>query len=213
MIRVLIADDHAVVAEGLRHLIQMEPDMQVVGCVADGVQAVRSSLETNPDIVLMDNAMPDLNGTEATLQLRGRRPTTRVIMLSMHTDPVLVWRALDAGARGYVLKKSVAKDLMEAIRTVYGGRRYLSRPLLDSVFNHLTVNNTSSDPLARLSARERQVVQMLAEGRAMAEIATLQSLSLKTVETYRARAMVKLGVRDFAGLVKFAVRHGMTSFE
>src|SRR5262249_24101900 len=138
MIRVLIADDHAVVAEGLRHLIEMEPDMEVVDCVADGQEAVRRALETTPDIVLMDNAMPDLNGTEATLQLRTRRPTTRVIMLSMHSDPVVVWRALDAGARGYVLKKSVSKDLMEAIRTFYSGRRYLSRPLLDSVVNHLS---------------------------------------------------------------------------
>jgi DNA-binding NarL/FixJ family response regulator len=191
----------------------MEPDMQVIDCVADGHEAVRCALATSPDVVLMDNAMPNLNGIEAALQLRDRRPMTRVIMLSMHSDPVLVWRALDAGARGYVLKKSVAKDLMEAIRTVHSGRRYLSRPLLDSVVNHLTVNSGGTDPLTRLSARERQVVQMLAEGRPMTEIAALQSLSLKTVETYRARAMEKLGVRDLAGLVKFAVRHGMTSFE
>jgi DNA-binding NarL/FixJ family response regulator len=213
MIRILIADDHAVVGEGLRHLIQMEPDMQVIGCVADGKEAVHSALHEHPDIVLMDNAMPDLNGTEAAQMIRSGSPMTRVIMLSMHSDPVLVWRALDAGARGYVLKKSVAKELMEAIRTVHGGRRYLSKPLLDSVVNHLTVNSASTDPVTRLSARERQVVQMLAEGRAMSEIAASQSLSLKTVETYRARAMEKLGVRDLAALVKFAVRHGMTSFE
>src|SRR5262245_11464027 len=165
MIRILIADDHAVVAEGLRHLIEMEPDMEVIGCVADGHEAVRRSVEASPDVVLMDNAMPDLNGTEATLQLRTRQPNTRVIMLSMHSDPVLVWRALDAGARGYVLKKSVAKDLMEAIRSVHTGRRYLSQPLLDGALNRLAINGASSDPLARLSARERQVVQMLAEGR------------------------------------------------
>ena len=209
-IRVLIADDHAVVAEGLSYLIQAQPDMEVVGCVTDGRDAVRSAVLSRPDIVLMDIAMPELNGTEATHLICERGLDTRVVMLSMYSDPVHVCRALQAGASGYVVKKSVAKDLVEAIRTVHSGRRYLSRPLVDSVINEFV---SKAEPLDSLSSRERQVLQMLAEGHAVTAIAEALSLSPKTVETYRARMMEKLGIRDLAGLVKFAIQRGVTSID
>ncbi len=210
-IRVLIADDHRVVAEGLRYLVDAQEDMEVLGCAADGREALSLSMLTTPDIVLMDNAMPGLNGTEATHAIRERLAATRIIILSMHSDAVHVCRALQAGASGYVVKKSVAKEVIDAIRAVHAGRRYLSKPLVDTVIDQFI--DARSDPLGRLSSRERQVLQMLAEGSGVAAIATTLSLSPKTVETYRARMMEKLGIRDLAGLVKFAIQNGLSSLD
>jgi len=142
-----------------------------------------------------------------------RCPQTRVIMLSMHSNQVHVMRALQAGAAGYVLKKSAAKEVVEAIRLVHMGGRYLSKQLTDGVIDQLVNKTASPDPLSRLSSRERQVLQMLAEGHAVANIATALSLSPKTVETYRGRMMEKLDIHDFATLVKFAIQHGLTQLE
>jgi DNA-binding NarL/FixJ family response regulator len=212
-ITVFIADDHGVLAEGLRHLLASQPDMSVVGLAEDGREAVRCVLELSPDIVLMDHAMPLLNGTEATRLIRERCHSTRVIMLSMHSDAVHVWRALHAGAAGYIVKKSVAKEVVEAIRAVHRGQRYISKQLCDIVIDHVVHRSTPEDPLERLSSRERQVLQLLAEGHSVAEIAGTLSLSPKTVETYRARMMEKLGIYELAGLVRFAIQHGVTSLE
>ena len=210
-IRILIADDHHLVAEGLRYLIQAQLDMEVIACVGDGREAVNQSLAANPDVILMDNAMPVLNGTEATRIVCARRAQTHIVILSMYSDPIHVCRALQAGASGYVAKKSLGKELVDAIRAVHDGRRYLSRPLVDSMIDRLI--SKSEDPSERLSARERQVLQLLAEGRSMADIAITLSLSLKTVETYRARMMDKLDIHDLAGLVKFAIQHGIATLE
>ena len=212
-IKVLIADDHGVVAEGLRFVVEAQADMEVIACVQDSREAVRRSIETRPDVVLMDHAMPDLNGTEATHMIRERCPQTRVIMLSMYSDQVHVLRALQAGATGYVLKRSAATEVIDAIRVVQSGRRYLSKQLTDGVIDQVVHKSATEDPLGRLSSRERQVLQMLAEGHAIADIATTLSLSPKTVETYRARIMEKLDIHDLATLVKFAIRHGITSLE
>jgi DNA-binding NarL/FixJ family response regulator len=212
-IRILIADDHCIVAEGLRSLIQAQADMEVIACVQDGREAVRWTMETRPDVVLMDNAMPELNGTVATHIICQRRPETRVIMLSMYSDPIHVCRALKAGATGYVAKKSVAKEVVDAIRAVHSGKRYLGTPLADSVIEHFLSSNPLQDPLERLSYRERQVLQMLAEGRSVSDIACTLSLSPKTVETYRARMLDKLGIRDLASLIKFAIQQGIASLE
>jgi DNA-binding NarL/FixJ family response regulator len=213
-IRVLIADDHGVVAEGLRFVVEAQSDMEVIDCIQDSREAVRRSIETRPDVVLIDHAMPLLNGTEAAHLIRARSPKTRVIILSMYSNQVHVVRALQAGATGYVVKKSAAKEVVEAIRTVYNGGRYLSKELADSVIDHVVHRTTAvTDPLASLSSRERQVLQMLAEGHAVAHIAATLSLSSKTVETYRARMMEKLDIRDFATLVKFAIQHGITPLE
>jgi DNA-binding NarL/FixJ family response regulator len=212
-IRILIVDDHDVVAEGLRHLIEAQPDMEVVASVRDGREAVRVTMKTEPGIVLMDSAMPELNGTEATHLIHQRLPETRVIMVSMHSDPVHVVRALQAGASGYVIKRSAAKEVVGAIRAVRAGKRYLSEPLADSVIDQYLSGSSPQDSVQRLSSRERQVLQMLAEGRSMAEIAATLSLSQKTVETYRARMMDKLDIHDLAGLVRFAIKQGIASFD
>ena len=212
-IKVLIADDHGVVAEGLRYVVEAQADMEVIACVQDSREAVRSSIETRPDVVLIDHAMPVLNGTEATHLIRERCPETHVIMLSMYSDQVHVLRALQAGATGYVVKKSAAKEVVDAIREVHKGGRYLSKELADSVIDQVVHKSATEDPLVRLSSRERQVLQMLAEGHAIADIATTLSLSPKTVETYRGRMMEKLDIHDFANLVKFAIQHGITSLE
>ena len=212
-IKVLIADDHGVVAEGLRFVVEAQPDMEVIACLQDSREAVRRSIETHPDVVLMDHAMPLLNGAEATHLIRERCPETHVIILSMYSNRVHVLRALQAGATGYVVKKSAAKEVVDAIRVVHQGGRYLSKELADSVIDQAVQKTGSEDPLERLSSRERQVLQMLAEGHAVAHIAATLSLSPKTVETYRARMMEKLDIHDFATLVRFAIQHGITSLE
>lgn len=213
VIKVLIADDHAVVADGLRFVVEAQPDMQVLGCVPNGREAVNFALEHTPDVVLLDHEMPLLNGTEAVRILRERLPTTRTILLSMHSNRVHVLRALQAGARGYVVKKSAAKEVVEAIRAVHEGRRFLSRLLTDQVIGFLMKEPDSIDPLEKLSSREMQVLQLVAEGRTSGEISRALSISLKTVETYRRRVMDKLEIPDFAALVKFAVRQGITSLD
>ena len=212
-IRVLIADDHGVVAEGLRFVVEAQADMEVIATVQDSREAVRRSIEEGPDVVLIDHAMPVLNGTEATRLIRERCPGTHVIILSMYSNRVHVLRALQAGATGYVVKKSAAKEVVDAIRAVHRGGRYLSRELADDLIDQALHKTASEDPLERLSSRERQVLQMLAEGHVVAHIAATLSLSPKTVETYRARMMEKLGIHDFATLVKFAIQHGITSLE
>ena len=212
-IRVLIADDHGVVAEGLQHLVGAQEDMEVVALAENGREAVRSAVQLQPDVVLMDHGMPVLNGTEATRLIRERCAGTRIIMLSMYSDAVHVYRALQAGATGYIIKRSVAKELVDAVWAVHRGGRYISRHLTDVVIDHVVHHTAPDDPLERLSSRERQVLQLLAEGHSVAVIASMLSLSPKTVETYRARMMEKLGIYELAGLVRFAIQQGVTSLE
>ena len=211
-IRILIADDHGVVAEGLKHLVEAESDMEVVALVEDGREAVQQSRDLQPDVVLMDLSMPELNGADATRAILQRDPKCRVIVLSMYSQREYVRRALKAGAAGYVVKRSSAKEVVEAIRAVHAGQRYLSPRVADVVLEDYS-DEKQDDPLARLSAREREVLQLLAEGRTGAEIAARLSLSQKTVETYRARLVEKLGIRDLAGLVRFAIQRGLVSLE
>jgi DNA-binding NarL/FixJ family response regulator len=211
-IRILIADDHTVVAEGLKHLIEAQPDLAVVAIVGDGREAVRIAKEAAPQVVLMDLSMPELNGADATRAIVENDPKCRVIMLSMYAEPEYVRRALKAGAAGYVLKRSAAEEVVAAIRAVHGGTRYLSPRVADSVIDDYPLDE-KADLLERLSAREREVLQLLAEGRTGAEIAQRLSLSQKTVETYRARLVEKLGIRDVAGLVKFAIQRGLVSLD
>jgi DNA-binding NarL/FixJ family response regulator len=212
-VRVLIADDHRAVAQGVRALLEAHAGIEVVACVATGREALRGCLEQNPDVVLMDHEMPELNGTDAARLICERCPATKVVMLSMHSDPAHVIRALRAGASGYVTKESDAGNLVEAIHEVHAGRRYLSADVADVVLRRLVDVEAPHDPLATLSSRERQVLQMLAEGSPMAEIATALALSIKTVQTYRARIMDKLGIRHFAGLVKIAIQNGLVPLE
>jgi DNA-binding NarL/FixJ family response regulator len=211
-IRILIADDHAVVAEGLKHLIEAQTDIEVVSIVGDGREAVRVAKETQPDVVLMDLSMPELNGAEATRAIVEHDPRCRVIILSMYAEREYVRRALKSGAAGYVVKRSAAKEVVDAIRAVHGGQRYLSPRVADVVIDDYS-GEQQGDVLEKLSAREREVLQLLAEGRSGNEIAQRLSLSPKTVETYRSRLVEKLGIRDVAGLVKFAIQRGLVSLD
>jgi DNA-binding NarL/FixJ family response regulator len=211
-IRILIADDHGVVAEGLRHLVEAQTDMEVVATAGDGREAVQQARDAQPDVVLMDLSMPELNGADATRAILERDPKCRVIVLSMYAQREYVRRALKAGAAGYVVKRSAAKEVVEAIRAVHAGQRYLSPRVADVVLEDYS-DDKQGDLLSRLSAREREVLQLLAEGRTGAQIAERLSLSQKTVETYRARLVEKLGIRDLAGLVRFAIQRGLVSLD
>lgn len=211
-INVLIVDDHAVMAEGLRYLIDAQPDLAVTACVHDGREAVRKVIELAPDVVVMDIAMPELNGIEATHLIHERAPDTQVVILSMHSNPEYVLRAVQAGARGYVLKKNAADEVLTAIRAVYTGQRFLSRQITEGVIDEY-LRSASDNPLNTLSSRERQVLQLLVESKSTGVIAESLSLSPKTVETYRGRIMQKLGIEDIPSLVKFAIQHGLTTLE
>jgi two-component system response regulator NreC len=211
-IRILIADDHAVVAEGSKHLVEAQSDLEVVATVGDGREAVRTAKETAPDVVLMDLSMPELNGADATRAIIDERPECRVIVLSMYAEREYVRRALKAGATGYVVKRSAAKELVDAIRAVHAGQRYLSPRVADVVIDDYAADG-KADLLEKLSTREREVLQLLAEGRTGSEIAQRLTLSQKTVETYRARLVEKLGIRDVAGLVKLAIQRGLVSLD
>jgi DNA-binding NarL/FixJ family response regulator len=212
-IRVLIVDDHKVVADGLLHMLQAQDGMEVVGTARSGREAVQRALELQPDIVIMDSNMADLNGIEATRQLRERDSPARVVMLSVHAEPQHVVRALRAGASGYVPKSSAGTDVVDAVRAVYSGKRYLHPSIAHEVLEQLVEAEKAEDPASRLSSRERQVLQMIAEGNGVSDIASALSLSVRTVETYRARLMEKLDIRDVPSLVKFAIRNGITSLE
>ncbi len=209
-IRVLLADDHAILREGLRLLLSATPDITVVGEAGDGRNTVHLALELRPDVVVMDLAMPEMNGVEATRLLREKCPATRVVILSMHSSTEHVFRAFQAGASGYVLKESASAEVEAAVRAVHGGRRYFSLAFTVEFRAALSVAGRDS-PIDRLSVRELQVLQLVVEGYSSSEIASSVHLSPKTVETYRGRLMKKLGVDSVPALVKFAVDHGLTA--
>ena len=206
--RVLLADDHAVVRYGLRTLFELS-GMQVVGEAGDGREALSLAAELRPDVVVMDVTMPGLNGIDAAAVLQERTPATRIVILSMHSDSEHVHRAFAAGVSGYLLKGSESEEIIAAVRAVLSGRRYLTTAL-----SHLDRDRVADakapGPLDSLSARERQVLQLVVEGHSSAEIAAIVNLSPKSVDTYRSRVMKKLGVSDIPALVKFAVQHGLT---
>jgi len=209
-VTVLLADDHAVVRDGLRALLETG-DLQVVAVAGNGREAVAEALRLRPDIVIMDIAMPELDGVEATRRIVERSPETRVLILSMYLSAEHIYRALQAGAQGYVLKESAGEEVVEAIRTLRAGKRYLSHRITETVIDDYLREGANVSPLDSLSLRERDVLQLVVEGRTNAAIAQALSLSPKTVETYRARIMKKLKVRDTVELVKFSMRHGLIS--
>ncbi len=215
-IAVLLADDHRVVCDGLEVLLDSEVDIHVVGKAANGREAVRRALESEPDLVIMDINMPELNGIEATRAILESRPSIRVIILSMFATSEHIFRALEAGAKGYLLKESAGAEVVDAVRTVHGGGRYLSQKIANELTDDYIRMRSQVEhpgPLARLTPREREVLQLVVEGLSSAEIAEILFLSPKTIETYRSRMMRKLGIRDLPALVKFAIQHGLTSVE
>jgi len=216
MIRIFLADDHAVVRDGLRMILEAQGDIIVVGDAADGRQAVRRVQQLRPDVAVIDIAMPELNGIEATHEIRQTCPTTQVVILSMHSTAEHIFRALEAGALGYLLKESAGREVVDAVRAVHAGRRYLSQRIADTVVDDYLRQRQAAEarsPLERLTPRERQVLQLVAEGKSSAEIGDILALSPKTIETYRSRIMQKLGLRDLPSLVKFAIQHGITPLE
>lgn len=214
-IRVVLADDHRIMREGLRALLEKELDMEVVGAADTGRSAVELAGTLQPDVVVMDMTMPDLNGIEATRQVVAVNPAIKVLALSMHSDKRFVAGALGAGASGYLLKDCALAELVRAIRIVVGGQTYLSPSIASMVVQSYTrrLQDTDSSLLSTLTPREREVLQLIAEGRSVKEIAHTLHLSVKTVETHRQQTMNKLGIRTVAELTKFAVREGLTSLE
>lgn len=210
-ITVLIADDHAVVRDGLRLLLENQTDIRVIAEVADGREAVDATLRLKPDVVLMDLAMPQLNGADATACIMEKRENSKIVILSMHSTVEHVFRALQAGALGYLRKESAGNEVVDAVRAVHAGRRYLSQKITESVVDDYVRKRAEESPLESLSQREREILQMLVEGRSGIEIARQLRVSPKTVDTYRSRMMQKLGIGDLPGLVKFALQHGLTT--
>jgi len=213
MISVLLADDHAVVRDGLRALLEAQADIEVVGDAANGREVLRLAQQLHPDVVVMDIAMPELNGVEATQQMHDAYPSTQVLILSMHSTTEHIFRALQAGARGYLLKDSAGAEVVDAVRVVHAGRRYLSQKIAATVIDDYIAERHRASPLESLSSRERQILQLVAEGKSSAEIAAILFLSPKTVDTYRSRLMHKLDIGDLPSLVKFAIQHGVIQLE
>ncbi len=206
-IRILLADDHAVVRQGFKMILSAQPDMEIVGEAGNGREAVELAGQLHPDIIVMDVAMPELNGIEATRRLAASEPHCRVVALSMHKDSVYVREILRAGARGYLLKDSPSPDLLAAVRAVASGEGYLSPAVSDAVLNDYRRHVTN--PVDLLSSREREVLQMLAEGKTNKEIAGILNLSVYTVDAHRGRIMEKLNLHSINELVRFAVRNGL----
>lgn len=207
--RVLIADDHGIVRQGLRALLEKSPDVSVVGEASDGREAVRLAAELRPNIVVMDIGMPMLNGVDATSQILSRDPDIKVIILSMHSDESYILRALSAGAKGYLLKDSAEGDILPAVQTVAKGRPYFSpviaSTLLDEYLQTMKKNKVR-DSYDLLSEREKEVLQLLAEGKSNKEVATLLNLSPYTIESHRTSLMQKLNLHNTAEIVLYAVR-------
>ena len=206
-VRVLLADDHGVVRQGFRMILEKQPDMEIVGEAGDGREAIELAEKLHPDIVVMDVAMPGLNGIEATRRLMSITPPPRVLALSMHKDAVYVREMLRAGARGYLLKDSPGQDFLTAVRALARGEGYLSPAISDAVLSDYRKHVTN--PIDLLSSREREVLQMIAEGKTNKEIASILNLSVYTVDAHRGRIMEKLNLHSTPELVLFAVRNGL----
>jgi DNA-binding NarL/FixJ family response regulator len=208
--KVLVADDHTIVREGLLSLLREQPDIAVVGAAANGREAIEKAQRSSPDIVVMDIAMPILNGIEATRQLRELLPQTKVIVLTMYADDAYVLQALQAGVRGYLLKKAAAAELLQAIRAVERGEFYLSSEISRVlVERYLSSGSSAAEAALTLSDRERQILQMVAEGHTNRQIAAALGIAPKTVDTHRTRLMTKLDIHDTPGLVRYAIRKGI----
>jgi DNA-binding NarL/FixJ family response regulator len=206
--RILVADDHALVRSGLRLLLDRQPDMEVVAEAGDGVEAVETTLRERPDVAILDVAMPRLTGLQAAREIKAHAPEVTVLMLSMHDDERYVFEALQAGASGYVLKREADHALVEATRSVLGGDAFLTNAAERSIIR-AWMEDGSSGPQDPLSPREQEVVKLIAEGFTNARIADTLHLAEKTVESHRANVLRKLGMRDRVELVRYAIRRGL----
>jgi len=212
MIRVLIAEDHHLVRQGIRALLEKASDIQVIGEVQDGQEAVEQAAQCRPDVIVMDLSMPRLNGIQATEEIRAQHLPSQVVILSMYSDETLVRQALRGGAKGYLLKRSVAEELPLAVRAAARGEAFLSSTISGSIVASALAQPSTAEeqtPFERLSAREKQVLKLVAEGNTNNAIAQIMKISVKTVEKHRTNLMTKLNVHDTAGLVRVALKHGL----
>ena len=213
IVRILLADDHTIILEGLSSLLDKNPGFQVVGRASNGMDAICLAGSLSPDVVIMDVSMPGLNGIDATRRILADHPKTKVIALSMHNDGRYISAALKSGAMGYLLKESAFEELIAAVRTVMKGQCYLSASIaavvIKDYIRHL--EKTESGVFSVLTPREREVLQALSEGLSTKEIASRLGVSIKTVETYRSQIMEKLNMHSIAELTKYAIREGITS--
>ena len=210
LITVYLVDDHRILREGLRILLELKGDIRVVGEAEDGRKALDGILKAKPDVVLMDITMPELNGIDATQNIMLKLPGTNVIILSVHSDSEHIDRAFQAGAKGYLLKESAGDEVVKAVHAVYQDRQYISQKLSDALPLSYARQRQVRSPFELLSAREREVLQLTVQGATSAVIAGKLALSPKTVDTYRSRLMEKLGVQNLPELVRFAIKHGLT---
>ncbi len=211
-IRVFIADDHALVRDGIVAILQAAADIEIVGTAADGRVALEQIVALSPDVAILDLSMPEIDGISLTRQILAARPKTAVVILSMHSSAQHVFQALEAGARSYLLKESAGREIAETVRAVHLGRRHLGGRIAEIVAEGIS-NRRSTSPIESLSNREREILKLVADGLSSAEIGRRLSLSPKTVDTYRSRLMQKLQISDLAGLIKFAILHGLTPLE
>ncbi|MGZ4732860.1 MAG: response regulator [Terriglobales bacterium] len=205
-VRILLADDHAVLRQGLRALLERE-GFEVVGEASDGWEAVKLCAKFRPDVALLDVTMPLLNGIDAAREIGKTSPATRLVLLTMHTEDHLVLESLRAGVRGYVLKTRAADELIQAIRAVCKGEMYLTQSISRTIVQAFLAKDTLPD--SPLTDRERQVLQLVAEGKTTKEIASLLGISVKTAESHRSNIMEKLNIHETAGLVRYAIRSGL----
>jgi DNA-binding NarL/FixJ family response regulator len=209
---VFVADDHAILRDGLATLLAAQSDMEVVGTAGTGREAVAGVLRLAPRVAIIDISMPELDGIEAARQIVAGNPDVHVMILSMHAGAQHVFHALEAGARGYLLKESASREVIEAVRIVQSGRRYLSPRVAEIVAQGVS-DRSAVSPLSSLSQREREILKLVADGYSSARIGAMLHLSPKTVDTYRSRMMQKLHVSDLAGVIKLAIQHGLTTLE
>jgi len=211
-ISIFVADDHAIVRDGLVALLRSHPGIEIVGTAADGKEAVTKVLKARPRVLILDISMPELSGIEVARQVNAALPETLIVMLSMHSGAQYVFQALEAGARGYLLKESASAEIVDAVRAVDRGQRFLSRKAAEVVAQGIAERQGVS-ALDSLSRREREVLRLVADGYSSARIGEVLHLSPKTVDSYRSRLMQKLQVNQLAGLIKFAIQHGVTTLE
>lgn len=213
MITILLAEDHCIVREGLRALLQLEADFKIVAEAENGRQAVALAAQLEPDVIVMDIAMPQLNGMEATRQILHARPTTRIIVLSAHSDDAYVEKVMGLGAAGYLVKQTAANVLPKAIREVHNGKMFFSPSISKRRFHHerkaIAEGDLPKENAAKLTAREMEVLQLIAEGKANKATADVLNISIKTVEKHRQKVMEKLNIHDTASLTRYAIAQGI----
>ena len=212
-IRVFLANSRVILLDSLQVLLEIQQDIRIVGKATDGHDAVRKIQKLRPDVAVLDVELAGLNGIEASLKIAGLSPSTAIVILATTASPEFIFRALRAGARGYLSREASGLDLVDAVRAIREGKRYLSPKITATLIGDYISEHRSPSPLESLTSRERNILQLVVEGSSSAQVADILAFSPKTVDTYRSRIKQKLGIQDLPALVKFAIQHGITSIE